>query len=126
MTRVRGTASYLDDRLGKSKRGRRSSPSTPHDFLNRVNIVRSIYNHAKNRHRWKEKLPERDLELESWWGQFLLFKKWAEARYAATILDSQQRGISIEDLYQEIQVRYGKHGAVVSSVIKKIRELRGD
>lgn len=122
----RRVASYLDYRLGKSKRGSRPRPSAPHDFLNKVTTVRSIYNRAKNRHRWKEKLPERDLELESWWGQFLWFKKWAQARYAATTVDSHRRGISIEDLCQEIQVRYGKASAVVSGVIKKIREIRGD
>lgn len=122
----RRVASDLDERLGKSKRGSRSKPSSPHDFLNKVNTVRSIYNRAKDRHRWKERLPERDLELESWWGQFLWFKEWAQARYAATIVDSQRRGISTEDLCQEIQARYGKLRAVVSSVIKKIREIRGD
>jgi hypothetical protein len=116
----------LPDEERRERHNHISNTSAPHDFLNKVNTVRSIYNRAKDRHRWKEKLPERDLELESWWGQFLWFKEWAEATYAGAIVDSQRRGISIEDLCQEIQARYGKLSAVVSSVIKKIRDIRGD
>jgi hypothetical protein len=116
----------LPDEERRTKHNHISNTSAPNDLLHEVNTVRSLYNRAKDRHRWKEKLPERDLELESWWGQFLWFKEWAQATYAEAIVDSQRRGISIEDLCQEIQVRYGNLSAVVSSVIKKIREIRGD
>lgn len=119
-------ARYLEYRLGKTKRGRRRKPSVTADFLNKVNTVRGIYNSAKGHHRWKGRLPERDLELEYWCGLFLLFKEWAQAEYAIAIAESQRRAISIDDLCKEIQGRSEKPDAVVSSVIRKIREIRGD
>jgi hypothetical protein len=119
-------ARYLEYRLGKTKRGRRPKPSASADFLNKVNTVRGIYNSAKGHHRWKEGLPERDQELEYWWGHFLLFKEWAQAEYAIAIAESQRRAISMDDLCKEIKGRAEKPGAVISSVIGKIREILGD
>ena len=65
-------ATYLEFRLGKTKRGRRPKISARRDFLNKVDTVRALYNDAKRRHRWREKLHARDVELEHWWGLFLL------------------------------------------------------
>ena len=65
-------ADYLQDRLARPKRGRRPKCSAPRDLLNQADTVRSLYNHIKRHHRWKEKLSERDLELEHWWVLFCL------------------------------------------------------
>lgn len=117
-------AGYLGDRLGKTKRGRRPKTSAPPDLFNKAYTVRNSYHLAKKCHRWKEKLPERDLELENWWGLFLHFKEWAQATYATAVEDSQRRGISIETLCQEIQARSGRPGAVICNVIRTIYEIR--
>jgi hypothetical protein len=119
-------ARYLEYRLGNTKRGRRRKPSAPADFLNKVSTVRAIYNSAKARHRWKGGLPERDLELEYWWGSFLHFKEWAQSKYAIAIPESQRRAISMDDLCKEIQGRSDKLAEVLPSVIRKIREIRGE
>ncbi len=118
----RKVAGYLEDHLGKTRRGPTRNVSAVRDFLNNVNTVRSIYNQAKRHHRWKEKLPEQDLELEHWWRFFLFFKGWAEPQYYVAVEESNCRGISIESLCKEIEARPGKAGAVVSSVIRKLRE----
>lgn len=78
------------DEEGRERPNHISNASAPHDFLNKVNTIRSIYNRAKDHHRWQEKLPERDLELEHWWGAFLHFNEWAQAKYATAAEDSQR------------------------------------
>lgn len=118
--------SYVGGHFGKTERGRKRKTSRQSDIFDEVQILRSIYNHAKDRHRWKEKLPERDLELEHWWGLFLHFKEWAQRRYYLAVEESDRRGISIDDFCNEYQARFGSLGRVVSSVVKKIREIRGD
>lgn len=67
-------ATFLCERLGASKRGRPRNTDRERDSIDRMQTVRSLYNTRKKCHRWPEKLPQRDLELEDWWGSFLNFR----------------------------------------------------
>jgi hypothetical protein len=59
-----GVAERLESKLGASRRGRPRRTPRSREFADKVETVRSIYNRFRLRHRWKEKLPERDLVYE--------------------------------------------------------------
>jgi len=67
----------VESHLRTTKRGRPRQAQCPADFLDSVQIVRGLYNSYKRRHRWPEKLPQTDGELEFWWRYFLELRKWA-------------------------------------------------
>jgi hypothetical protein len=69
-------ADRLESKLGGSRRGRPRKIARPREPADNVETVRSIYNRFKLRHRWKEKLPERDLVYEQWCWRFQLFQQW--------------------------------------------------
>lgn len=70
-------ANSVQPRLGTTNRGRPRKALRAREFLDHVNNVRGLFNSYKPHHPFPEKLPNRDTELESWWGHFLDLRKWA-------------------------------------------------
>jgi hypothetical protein len=67
----------VEPRLRVSGRGRSRTILRCADFLDKLQIVRGLYNSYKRRRRRAEKLPRTDAELEFWWRYFLELRKWA-------------------------------------------------
>jgi hypothetical protein len=120
----REVAEQDQDRLGTTKRGRPRKQPTPSACYEKVETIRGQYNWAKRHHRWPEKLPERDLELEFWWGAFLHFKAWALAQSQAALRESSGRGISIEQWCKETEAAYVIAGRIVSDVVRELSKMR--
>jgi hypothetical protein len=98
----RRVAEILETRIGKTKRGGRRKGNRPPDFFDKIATVRSLYNRAKDRHRWPEKLPTRDEELEIWWRNFLDFRDWGEPVYLRARSEADRRGIQIKQVCEEL------------------------
>jgi hypothetical protein len=71
-------AEILGTRIGNSKRGRPARATVPQDLVRRAAIVRSLYNHFKKRHPWKEALPEHDPIVEKWFAGAVQLAAWSE------------------------------------------------
>ena len=99
-------ADRWQSRLGESRRGRPKRTHGSREFVDKVEIVRSIYNSYKLRHPWKERLPEHDLVYEQWCWQFRSFQQWVADR----ILSAVARGVSGQKLADELALRTGQGG----------------
>jgi hypothetical protein len=119
----RRVGACLEGRIGSTKRGRPRKSHRPPDFLDRVQTVRSEYNGYKSRHRWPEKLPARDFELEFWWCHFLFFKTWATQKYQDAVDQSKSMRISVEDWCRQRFGSHGKLGAIISNAVRKLHLL---
>jgi hypothetical protein len=70
-------AELLGTRIGNSKRGRPARGAVIHDLVRRAQIVRSLSNRFKQRHPWKEALPEHDPVAEKWFGYAVQLAAWS-------------------------------------------------
>jgi len=71
-------ADFLGTGVGNSKRGRPSKQDVPDDLVRRGQIVRSLCNSFKKRHRWKEALPKHDPVVERWFMYAVQLAAWSE------------------------------------------------
>jgi hypothetical protein len=66
----------LQSHLGMSRRGRPSAHPAGSKFERKTETIRSIVNsYLKNQHPWRSLLPERDLIVEQYVGEFLWLRK---------------------------------------------------
>lgn len=98
----------LGFKLGASRRGRPRTNPGSRQSADSVETVRSLYNHFKLRHPWKEALPQRDPVYEQWCWRFRLFQQWV----ADKILSEIRRGLSGEKFAEELALRRGKGGRI--------------
>jgi hypothetical protein len=101
-------AERLESKLGTSRRGRPRRTPRSREFADKVETVRSIYNRFRLRHRWKEKLPERDLVYEQWCWRFRFFQQWVVDRMVSAV----GGGVSGRMLAEELALRAGQGGRI--------------
>jgi hypothetical protein len=99
-------AGRWESKLGASRRGRPRRTPRSRELADKVEIVRSMYNSFKLRHRWKEKLPEHDLVYEKWCWQFRLFQRWVADR----VLSAVAAGVSGQKFAEELALRADQGG----------------
>jgi hypothetical protein len=99
-------AGRWESKLGGSRRGRPGKTPRSRELVDKVEIVRSIYNRFRLRHPWKGKLPEHDLVYEQWCWRFRLFQRWVADR----VLSAVAAGVSGQKFAEELSVRAGQGG----------------
>lgn len=96
----------MEAKLGTSRRGRPRRIPRTRELADKVETVRSLYNRFKLRHRWKEKLPERDVVYEQWCERFRLFQQWVAER----VLPALNGSVSGQKFAEELALRAGQGG----------------
>lgn len=87
----------VEPRLCTTNRGRQRQTLREPDFLDKAQTVRGLYNSQRARHRWPEKLPRTDAELEFFWRYFLDIRKWAFELMHRLNYEAKQKHISQAD-----------------------------
>lgn len=93
-TRGAGGLPYpvLQLRTGESRRGRPSAHPKGSEFARKIETIRSIVNRfAKEQHPWSSLLPERDLILERYVGEFLFLRNARIIEGSTYVSDSGKR-----------------------------------
>lgn len=93
---------HVKPRLHATKRGRRPQTLRERDALDQANDVKSFYYKYRTRHRWPEKLPHTDAELEFFWGYFLKIREWAFVLMTRIHQEGKRKRISPGDFLSRL------------------------
>lgn len=111
-------ANCWESKLGTSCRGRPKTTTREREFADKVETIRSSYNRFKERHPWREQLPQHDPVYGRWYWMFRQFQHWAVDKILAS-LESEWSG---EQMAHELLEKRGEGGRLNYHAISSLGE----